>query len=121
MKTRKHDGGCTITTGNGNFCTCATTEPKQAEHTPTPWRLDKQNPSLLRDAKGLYVAKISEELPADAAFIVRAVNAHEALLKALKACVASLQRDTEDFGHEVAHINYAIRDAEQAIARAEGT
>lgn len=60
------------------------------EHTPTPWRIYKElmnpNPRIMAEASTL-VAVIShgvafaKETDANAAFIVKAVNAHTQLLK----------------------------------------
>ena len=121
MKTRKaepeHTVDCDIR--NEGHCICGSVKPQP---TPTPWHTVKARTYVhIQDERGNCVASCAyEEAEVNAAFIVRAVNSHEELLRVLKACVDSLNRDTKDFGHEVAHINYAIRDAEAAIAKAEG-
>jgi signal transduction histidine kinase len=63
------------------------------KHTPTPWILDEERGKLM-DADGEFVTHISltryvderrdPEAEANAAFIVRAVNAHEKLVAALR-------------------------------------
>lgn len=68
----------------------------ETEHTPTPWAAvhgvldddDEGHPrSFVRPVKseGYQIAQtVGPNGPANAAFIVKAVNAHDALLKALK-------------------------------------
>ena len=66
-------------------------------HTPTPWKCEKKGGCLTilrQDEEGYYIAMLGldafsfadrpEILRADGDFIVRAVNAHEALLEALE-------------------------------------
>ena len=63
--------------------------PKPAAHTPTPWirRESKSDVIWIEDGNGRVVMHNSSvkdpEDQANAAFIVRAVNAHEELLAAL--------------------------------------
>lgn len=76
-------------------------------HTPTPWKLDG---TMVYDTEGHYVAKVSvEEGTANAAYIVRAVNAHEELLRALKHLAARMPNSEKE--------NEWINDI---IAKAEG-
>lgn len=79
--------------------------PKQAMHTPTPWRIYKEpmnpNPRIMAEASTL-VAVISQgkafakQTDTNAAFVVRACNAHEDLLGALKAIRARLDGDFDN-------------------------
>lgn len=61
-------------------------------HTPTPWQLKDHNRGALwvEDGMGVAIAELPDWLPevfnpraANAALIVRSVNAHEALVDAL--------------------------------------
>ena len=53
---------------------------------------------------------------ANAEFIVKAVNAHDALVEALKGCIARLEED----GIEETHINHPLALARAALAKAKG-
>lgn len=67
------------------------------KHTPTPWRTNSKNARRIFERKGLIVAncvlpdfgnasgKTSETAAANAAFIVRACNAHSDLVAALES------------------------------------
>ena len=67
------------------------------QHTPTPWKLDGND--IVVDAQGMIACAYgfivngkairTPETFANAAFIVRAVNSHEALINALKVAEAS--------------------------------
>jgi hypothetical protein len=66
-----------------------------SEHTPTPWRVEyDDNGFFFIDAPGRpspYIAATGGEGMANAenaAFIVKAVNSHDALVDALKSCAA---------------------------------
>ena len=100
-------------------------------HTPTPWRIYKEpmnpNPRLMAEASTL-VAVISQgkafakETEANAAYIVKAVNAHEEMVKALKDVLFVLKGQAERGNF----LDSSERDislegvVEQAIAKAEG-
>lgn len=69
----------------------------KSAHTPAPWRTDV---ALIYGADNHEIADCRsrcrqtanpELIEADAAFIVRAVNAHDALVEALDMCLADLQ------------------------------
>src|ERR1700735_2276674 len=70
-------------------------EGSVSEHTPTPWILDGEHlRTIVRGAESTIIA-VRHRLPAvthaaNAAFIVRAVNAHDDLVAALKETKASL-------------------------------
>jgi hypothetical protein len=88
-----------------------------AQHTPLPWHKDIHG--HIGDSKGTNIASTwttpDDNCPegrpatANAAFIVRACNAHYDLLEALKAVVKIADRKTKEFD-----------DARAAIAKAEG-
>lgn len=83
-------------------------------HTKGPWRVDAHRLTISA-ADGniglLNLARPDEVSSANAAFIVRACNSHDALVSALKACVSELPDRCE---HE-------REMARAAIAKAEGT
>lgn len=68
----------------------------QAAHTPTPWRVGKTSPLFVWGADDSKVAetvpeenygKARSHAAANAAFIVRACNSHDALIAALQLVV----------------------------------
>lgn len=75
----------------------------KVKHTPTPWVLDKENgvrlPTHIRTEDGYAIADVCrhysslslEELSANAAFMVEAVNNHEALLDIAKEAIWLMQ------------------------------
>lgn len=76
-----------------------------SEHTPTPWRLPKvpaeaPDATIVCDADGGSIADCTpagpwipeEQAEANAAFIVRAVNSHDALVKAIHDYLAVFDR-----------------------------
>jgi len=87
------------------------------KHAPTPWHLastaDGYFTCIERDDRLIARCGSSDFLQAerDAAFVVRAVNAHEELIDTLRMVIEDLQED--EYG-------YLIKMAEQAIAKAEG-
>lgn len=90
-----------------------------AKHTPTPWKSGYME--MILDQNDKRVASVFNL--ADAAFIVRAVNSHEAMLEALKETsklFAELRRTMDD-GHWFADdLDTIGRLSRNAIARAEG-
>lgn len=92
-------------------------------HTPTPWALNEPIKTEIVSGYGSTDIGVAQNLrEADAAFIVRAVNSHEELVKALKDVLFVLKGQAE-------HGNFldsSERDislegvVEQAIAKAEG-
>lgn len=79
------------------------------KHTPTPW--ETKEGRIYQQGKPGCIAVVQgyeNEVAKDAAFIVRAVNAHEELLAALHTAKARLQ---------VAGLG--VKDIERAIAKAE--
>lgn len=98
-----------------------TTQPK---HTPTPWRAE------LSTIYGPLIEPLNPDGPddpicsvinkPDAAYIVRCVNAHEAMLEALKATrdwlndKATIERDeykANGYAHHVLRLSEAIAKA----------
>lgn len=90
----------------------------ETKHTPTPWTIIDADSSWNLFGGSQHVAKIGKARNGltDAAYIVRAVNAHEELLqfaKNVEAYLAGLGTSRDDA--ECVLLNYA----EQAIAKAE--
>lgn len=107
------------------------TETKTAPHTPTPWHLDsygKIMPSNPRDGLDSIAinatSSMSHEATANAALIVRAVNAHEKLLSALATMIDGYRTLASTVDEkEVWLTNPGViraTDTFQAIAKAEG-
>lgn len=101
-------------------------ERPKVEHTPTPWQVKSLPGRKVGDtcrnwihAGDMYIAEVGDvtmpEHVANAEFIVRAVNSHEALLKVAKAVVA-YQRGygpSKTLGELVNMAIQAITQAEQ--------
>lgn len=70
-------------------------------HTPTPWH--HTGKATLRGADGDYIATLENNgrRAGNAAFIVRAVNAHDELVAALKEAIGELNDYAEDRGGEI--------------------
>lgn len=100
----------------------------EQKHTPTPWTVGPANQKAHEDshagihgADGFIVAEVQadvEELPAgaNAAFIVKACNSHDALVEALKELRFSLA-----FDGQICPINQKryLEDINAALAAAE--
>lgn len=86
------------------------------QHTPTPWHLKTSFKNELPhySLEGSLNRTIASDIlgKENVEFIVRAVNSHEALLKAAKQALAELERYKEGTDER-----YALRSA---IAQAEG-
>lgn len=105
-------------------------------HTPTPWKVKETVKSFSTGAHSVEMGEIWLEdesmriatglLRKDAAFIVRAVNAHEEMLTALKACLSSLRCVGIDENNDTCGVTFTchscgvLRLAKQVIAKAEG-
>lgn len=93
---------------------------KQAEHTPTPWEL--KGLDIVPQGSELYIATALgegedtpnyQEAKANAAHIVKCVNAHEPLLKCLKAIrYALIKTPGINVPDIIAHMDKTIADAE---------
>lgn len=97
-----------------------------AEHTKTPWRVDDKFPSIVLDVDGIDIAESALRIHepdakarqfATAEFIVRACNAHETLLEALKSAVNALHLNPDVCQDE---IDSTLVEINSAIAKAEG-
>lgn len=92
----------------------------KSAHTPTPWRQEMiEGESGIRN---LYAFNNRVEVcvgqvftgPNEAAFIVRAVNAHDALVEALEAALPYLEYDTyENYGAPVEKVRAALKLAKE--------
>ena len=78
---------------------------KITTHTPTPWRNDLHNNILAGDVTVATVWGDNKDKPTkeNAAFIVRAVNSHEALLEAVKTAREMLYEAQEGRDANYAH------------------
>jgi len=89
------------------------------KHTPTPWKVGGKNNNLIYGRKNVGTEE-AEELPPDvdvenAAFVVRAVNSHDALVAALEGMLARFGHDNWRSVHDVA----AVNEARAALALAK--
>lgn len=131
MKTKKlNQWECGITHHRGGSDPCELcgkkmpTPTPQGQHTPTPWTTENLNPFILGpDEKAVcqmtWGKRPMAEEKANAAFIVRAVNAHEELLEALK----TVKQAFDDFHTgKTESLNSSWLSAKifTAISRAEG-
>ena len=104
----------------------ATNETSPA-HTKGPWRTDwlGTDRGWILDQESNYLAEIvteddcgfvvsQDQQQANARFIVRACNSHEALLDACKMLLKVLVQDcdAEEFGPEISQAEAVINDAE---------
>ena len=122
---------CGLQDRHNDPCTC-TTQGTGPAHTPTPWSIDKEtinDPDVVIESKsGCFVAQVSSdaddtEAQANAAFIVRAVNAHEELLDNIRQAIRALEAGLDDTGECIGHVSTmdcVVDDLKQAIAKAEG-
>jgi hypothetical protein len=101
-------------------------EMPMPQHTLTPWRQDGNTVRGI-DAKGIDFLMAEPERKDDAAFILRAVNNHEELVRALKAVLFELESTTEwqIKNKRISEVMipqrlHDIERAKQAIAKAEG-
>jgi hypothetical protein len=92
---------------------------ERSEHTPTPWTLLPARTLVnLKGPNGEQVGQLPIN-SADAAFIVRAVNSHEALLSACKQAMEDheFDRQNESYGLMQATVNRMKKAIAQAEAR----
>jgi hypothetical protein len=90
----------------------------KTQHTPTPWKFEVMNnilgiPLLYHINRGDIEVRSGL---ADAEFIVRAVNSHEALLETLKSIIES----NSYWWQEVGWDDEDFKRATKLIAQAEG-
>ena len=112
------------------------TKPQAVAHTPTPWKLgfeeyiwdEASNPPQKRRAtridadQHVSIAFVATDIhpnhegEANAELIIRAVNSHAALVSALNNLLDYADRHEDDAGYQA-----AMREAESALALADGT
>lgn len=102
-------------------------DASSASHTPTPWSLNLWTVgrvTIHSNAQGdMQVCEMSQvhgpgTQTANAAFIVRAVNAHETLINTLSQCKGYFDMQMKHLPTEATKI--MLNDIVQAIAKAEG-
>lgn len=79
--------------GRKTMCAAHSGRLAEPKHTPTPWKV-KGNLNTIEGANGLTVCDLRSntvDADADAAFIVRAVNAHEELVNHLKVWMSRVK------------------------------
>jgi len=94
-----------------------------AKHTPTPWYIEMSGGEYtIKGSNGQTVLLIGDDrrlipMPNDGELILRAVNAHEALVEALEAMLGI----NNPQGGEIGHIDYpeAVKLARAALAKAK--
>ena len=96
-----------------------------AKHTPTPWFHCGAEIGMATETSGYGVATATDtnfaQAEANAEFIVRAVNAHDAMLEALKIIWGELGRTHLEKRKLTVDGNFALMSwAANAIAKAEG-
>jgi hypothetical protein len=103
-----------------------------AEHTKTPWKVAGQDHKVRIDSKKQTVARANvvwsgaegesigyPEAEANAAFIVRCVNAHDDLVKALRTIVDGASADVSDTAIVIgSDAKAALAFARAALAKA---
>lgn len=102
---------------------------KEPRHTPTPWKVRQDDQQLL--ITGDYetiIARLDiwknegkKQMEANAAFVIRAVNSHEALIESIQGLLAIIKDDLPQLGNDLLEAEDAIiKKAENTIAQAEG-
>lgn len=99
---------------------------ERSEHTPTPWKVEKSetyslsehgksfNYSLVSESDFERIAIVGKHKEANAAFIVRAVNAHGELISLLKE-IHILHRELNVSEHLDNRIQQAITKSEETL------
>jgi len=99
-------------------------------HTPTPWFQDGS--AIREEASDLIVCRASDgghltevlltgdQIEANAAFIVRAVNAHDDLVKALKALTDCFDESGELCETAQDQLSVALEKADSVLAKVGG-
>lgn len=95
------------------------------QHTPTPWKLQGPKGMSIVTEDGRWVAGLDSSSPEDRAYIVRAINAHDELIRNLKQShnlnvdlMVALETIVKDI--ENGSLGNAVSVARYAIAKAEG-
>jgi hypothetical protein len=134
MKTRKekhvpmHKGGThtynCLNDGYSGQCNCESLskDANELEHTPTPWRKILAPTQIVTDDRIIANMVYGEyfQMQNDADFIVRAVNAHEALLEAAKNARNVLAALAIGDLKGIKADSPALQMLRDAIAKAEG-
>ena len=92
-----------------------------SQHTPTPWNVVTHNGVSLIDGDADRIG-VNVEAPANAAFIVRACNSHDALVKALEALhieMDAFRQNAEVSDNTKRHWAKACDEARAALALAK--
>lgn len=84
--------------------------------TPLPWRVEADGVRILIDRPDYYLKVADVVSRIDAAFIVRACNAHDKLVASLHAMLCEFSGYEFDEGASASAIT-AIREARRALAR----
>ena len=92
---------------------------KVSEHTPTPWAVGARAFLRVETSDGKTVATtgsdsdLRDQWEANAAFIVKAVNAHDALVEALEDLLSDVERQMKNPSH---HVPFSYRKAKDLLA-----
>lgn len=118
--------------------TSETPSPQDAQvvggHTPTPWRVGYTGRCIIKEVPGLsdsddgYTVAVltahsllpNSEAKANAAFIVRACNSHDALVKALDTFLGGDDRFRVAVGGNPIAVDQMIADARAILLSARG-
>jgi len=93
----------------------------KTQHTPTPWKVGFKNPQTIESETGKDIAACGayrlslKEAEANADFIVRAVNSHEALLEAAKQALKFINEKANGV-----YVDASQHLLEKAIQQTEG-
>lgn len=99
--------------------------PNEVKHTPTPWHLHDMEMATVCGPDNLFIALCEAvsrrhmEGKENAAFIVRAVNAHDDLAAALKETLRALEV-ADPAGSMGSNSSLSKQVARAALAKAEG-
>ena len=88
---------------------------KQTGHTPTPWIFKEgyHNNSMIYSENAELISVFQDDNKANAQFIVKACNAHEELVKALKKALDIIENEyPECQQHEFDCLRQALKKAE---------
>lgn len=92
----------------------ATTD--SAQHSPVPYIIAEKNQSciLINESRLKYTQVFGAQSQANAAFIVRACNSHDAIVSALKTLRRFVIQDTVNFDEMLIAIDTALTLAKEA-------
>jgi hypothetical protein len=97
------------------------------QHTPTPWHVNKDDPAAIFNSMGGYVTRIDGNavqtraaIEANAAHIVRCVNAHDELVAALNTAVQCMELEARMINPSAAEAwAHPIKQARAALAKVQ--